>query len=332
MIRFGIVGTSKITQEFGKAVAIASAEIGVTIQAVYSRSKETGQAYAAQHNIPRAFDNFADMLAWDDIDAVYIASPNSLHAEHAIQAMRAGKHVLVEKPFAANAAQAAQMIEVAHQQGVLLMEAMKSTVQPGMQAVRVQLPRLGTIRKYFASYCQYSSRYDAFKQGDIQNAFKSELANGALMDIGTYTLHPLIYLFGKPIKIHAEATMLHTGVDGSGSLLMNYEQGMEAAVLYSKITDSHLPSEIQGEAGTLLIDRINEPRELTFIDRQGNKEKIPVFQTEHSMVDEVAHFADLIERGKTQSPINSHAQSLAVMQVMDEARKQIGLRYSADFV
>jgi predicted dehydrogenase len=329
MVRLGIIGTSKITQELLKAVAQASETVGVTAQAVYSRDLANGQRFAHQQGIPSAYDSLADMLG-SDIDAVYVASPNKYHMAHAIQAMEAGKHVLVEKPMASNAREAAAMIAVAKRQGVLLMEAMKSTVQPGMQAIRDALPRIGVPRKVIASYCQYSSRYDAFKAGDIQNAFKPELSNGALMDIGCYTLYPIIELFGAPDHVHASGTLLHTGVDGSGTVTMRYASGLETVSIYSKIADSHLPTEIQGEAGTLLIDRINEPREVTFIPRGGEREALPVLQTSHGMLDEVLHFVDGVERGLLESPINRHDCSLQTLKVMDAARAQLGVHYPAD--
>ena len=330
MVRFGIVGTSKITEEFLKAVALASEHIGVSVQAVCSRSEDTGRAYADKHSIPFVYTSVEALAQSEEIDAIYIASPNYAHAANACEAMRAGKHVLVEKPMAANAREVAKMVKVAGERGVLLMEAMKSTVQPGMQAVRDNLHKIGQPRKYFASYCQYSSRYDAFKQGVIANAFKPELANGALLDIGVYTLHPLVQLFGEPQSVQCVATKLSTGVDGSGSIVMGYESGIEAAVLYSKIADSHLPAEIQGEADTLLIDRNNEPREIKFVARDGKVENLQILPVEHGMVDEVLHFVDLIERGLIESPYNTHSASLAVAKIMDEARTQIGLEFPAD--
>jgi hypothetical protein len=107
---------------------------------------------------------------------------------------------------------------------------------------------------------------------------------------------------------------------------------MEAVVLYSKITDSHLPSEIQGESGTLLIDRINEPREIKFVGRDGTVEQWSALEVEHGMVDEVHHCVDLIERGLSESPINTHKASLGVARTMDAARQQIGLRFPADHI
>lgn len=329
MVRFGIVGTSKITTEFWKAVGLVSDTRGVSVQAVYSRSRETGEAYAKSHSIPYVFTDINAMVQSREIDAVYIASPNAFHAEQAITALNAGKHVLVEKPMASNAREVEQMIAAAQANKVLLMEAMKSTVQQGFELVRQNLHRVGQVRKYVASYCQYSSRYDAFKQGIVANAFKPELSNGALLDIGVYTLHPLIQLFGEPQTIQAQATMLSTGVDGAGSIVLGYE-GMEAVVLYSKIADSLLPSEIQGESGTLMIDRINEPREIKFVGREGTVEQWSALEVEHGMVDEVHHFVDLIERGLTESPINTHNASLGVARTMDVVRQQIGLRFPAD--
>jgi predicted dehydrogenase len=341
MNRFGIIGTSKITEQFIEATQFVD---DVEVVAVYSRNVDTGNAYAAKHNLTFVHTDLTEMANNPSIDAVYIASPNAYHKTHAIQMMQAGKHVLVEKPIASNVAEVTDMIQTAKENQVLLMEAMKSTVQPGFDILRANIAKLGPIRKYIASYCQYSSRYDAFKQGEVMNAFKPELSNGALMDIGVYTLHPLVQLFGEPTSVLAKATMLlkagggiasrHTspnqiGVDGAGSIVLGYE-GMEAVVVYSKIANSYLPSEIQGEHAVLLMDQINEPREIKIIDRTGKVEVIAIDNVQHGMMHEVAHFVDCIKTGLSESPINAHVASLGVMRIMDEVRKQIGLSFPAD--
>ena len=124
-----------------------------------------GQGFAAKYADPKVYTDLEAMVQDDEIDAVYIASPNSYHVDQAILCMNHGKHVLCEKPMASNAAEVAAMIEAAKNNDVLLMEALKSTLMPNFKTVRDNLYKLGPIRRYFASYCQYSSRYDAFKQG-----------------------------------------------------------------------------------------------------------------------------------------------------------------------
>ena len=179
-VRFGIIGTNFITDWILEA---AREELRFEATAVCSRSRETGQAFALKHGIPHLFTSPEEMAASSLIDAVYIAVPNSLHAALSILFMQQGKHVLCEKPLASNAKEAREMIRVARQNGVTLMEAMKSTLTPNFRQLRRHLAEAGCLRRYFASYCQYSSRYDKLKAGIVLNAFNPELSNGAMMDL-----------------------------------------------------------------------------------------------------------------------------------------------------
>jgi predicted dehydrogenase len=195
--------------------------------------------------------------------------------------------------------------------------------------IRDNLYKLGEVRRFFASYCQYSSRYDAFKQGKVLNAFNPEFSNGALMDIGVYCIYPLVTLFGKPDEIKASGMLLSSGVDGEGSLLLKYKE-MDAVIMYSKITDSYLPAEIQGENGTMVIDKINGPYQVKIYYRDGTIEDLTQSQTQESMYYEAVEFADLIKSGRAESDINSLSNSLTVAEIMEETRKQIGLVFPAD--
>ena len=195
MLRFGIIGTNWITDQF---IAAGREVEGFTLAAVYSRTEDRAEAFASKHGIPLTFTDISEMAACREVDAIYIASPTSFHAEQAIICMSAGKHVICEKPAASNSRELQAMAKTAAEYGVVFMEAMKSSFMPGFQAIREWLPSLGTIRRYTASYCQYSSRYDAFKRGEILNAFKPEFSNGALMDLGVYCIYPMVLLFGAP--------------------------------------------------------------------------------------------------------------------------------------
>ncbi|MED4585913.1 Gfo/Idh/MocA family oxidoreductase [Brevibacillus choshinensis] len=325
-MRFGIIGTNWITEEFirsGKEVE------GFSLTAVYSRTEERARSFAQTHGAPNVFTDVETMAKSKVLDAVYIASPNSFHAKQAIQCMEHGLHVLCEKPVASNAAEAKAMIQAAKQNGVLLMEAVKSTLAPNFQAIQDNIHKLGKIRRYFAGNCQYSSRYDAYKEGTVLNAFDPVFSNGAMMDIGIYCLYPLVVLFGKPSAVKAEAIMLDSGVDGEGSILMKYED-IEAVVIYSKITDSYLPAEIQGEKATMVIDKINHLKKIEIRHRDGRVEDVTRPQTPKLMHYEIREFMELVKRGALESATNTHANSLITLEIMDEARKQIGLVYPAD--
>ncbi|CAH1199525.1 MULTISPECIES: Gfo/Idh/MocA family protein [Paenibacillus] len=326
MVRFGVVGTNWITERLLEAAVQVE---GFELTAVFSRTAEKANAFADQYQAEHRFTNLEEMAASEHLDAVYIATPNTLHAAQAELFLRNGKHVLCEKPLAANSAEVGRMIEVARKHDVLLMEAMKSTVLPVFRMVQSHLHKIGPVRKYVASYCQYSSRYDKYKEGVVLNAFKPELANGALMDLGVYCLYPLITLFGAPQQVQAQAMMLDSGVDGQGSVLLNYE-GLEAVVTYSKISNSYVPTEIMGERGSILIDKIGSPEQAEIRYNDGTVENIAADQTHPVMYYEVEEFVKLIEEGRRESDINTYERSLVTMQVMDRIRKQIGLVFPND--
>lgn len=334
-VRFGVVGTNFITDW---VIVGARQDERFELVAVCSRKQETADAFAAKHQIPYTFTSLEEMAKSPLVDAVYIASPNFLHAEQSILCMKHGKHVLCEKPFASNAREAGEMIAASRKYNVTLMEAMKPTLTPNFLSVRENLGRLGTVRRYFSSYCQYSSRYDKFKEGIVLNAFKPELSNGAMMDIGIYTVYPMVVLFGRPDKVDASGIVLSSGADGQGAVNFEYD-GMNATVLYSKIANSSLPTEIQGEDGNMTLDRINIISKVTYTPRlaaASGKGPVAEPQDISAVADrdeyyyEVAEFIDLIQSGKRESAINSHENSLITLEIIDEVRRQLGIVYPAD--
>lgn len=334
-VRFGVVGTNFITDW---VIAGARQDPRFELVAVYSRTQETADAFAAKHQIPYTFTSLEAMAASPLIDAVYIASPNFLHASQSILCMQYGKHVLCEKPFASNAREVQEMIEAAKKYQVTLMEAMKPTLTPNFLAVKNNLARVGVVRRYFACYCQYSSRYDKFKEGIVLNAFKPELSNGAMMDIGIYTVYPMVVLLGRPAKINASGVVLSSGADGQGAVNLEYD-GLNATVLYSKIANSSLPTEIQGEDGNITLDKINVIRTVSYIPRlqaASSKGPEPLPEDISAVTDkdeyfyEVAEFINLVQSGKKQSDINSWENSLITLEIIDEVRRQLGIVYPAD--
>ncbi|WP_346355875.1 Gfo/Idh/MocA family oxidoreductase [Azotosporobacter soli] len=326
MIRFGIIGTSWISEAF--LTALCQVE-GACVTAVYSRTLEKAREFAARHGAEHSFCELADLAASDALDAVYIASPNSLHAAQAIFLLERGKHVLCEKPIAANSRELQAMIDAAQASGTLLMEAMKSSFLPNWQAVRDNIGRIGQVRRFVSVKCQYSSRYDLFKAGKPTNTFEPAFANGSLMDIGVYALYPILSLFGEPQTIQADGMLLSSGVDGQGSVTLRYPE-MDAMALHSKVADSKLPSEIQGEEGTIIIDKISTPGKVTLLLRDGRSEDLSRTQEKHLMAYEIEEFCALLRAGRTESSVNSHALALQVMRVLDEARRQVGVVFPAD--
>lgn len=334
-VRFGVIGTNNITDW---VIQGGREDERFELTAVCSRTQERATEFATKHGIPHTYTSLKEMAASEHVDAIYIATPNCCHAAQAILCMEQGKHVLCEKPFASNAREVRAMIDVAKANGVTLMEAMISTLNPNFLRAKEQLATLGTLRRYFASYCQYSSRYDKFKEGTILNAFKPELSNGAVMDIGIYTIYPMIALFGRPQHIEAQGIVLHTGVDGQGAINFSYP-GMDATVLYSKIANSFLPTEIEGEEGNLIIDQIHIARQVDFIPRiptaqgksqQATRQSLSAPLDHSPYYYEIKEFIDLVTSGQLESSINTLDTSLATIEVIDEIRHQLGVTYPAD--
>lgn len=335
-IRFGVVGTNFITDW---VIEGAKQDSRFELAAVCSRHHDTATAFAKKHDIPHTFTSLDEMVSGNTVDAVYIASPNFMHASQSITCMSHGKHVLCEKPMASNAFEARKMIEASKMYDVTFMEAMKPTLLPNFIAIRNKMGSIGTIRRYFSSFCQYSSRYDKFKEGIVLNAFNPELSNGAIMDIGIYTIYPMVVLFGRPEKIIATGTVLSSGADGQGSAIFKYP-GMEASVIYSKISDSQLPTEIQGEDATMHINHISKITNITYTPRavniaggKGAKTEpidISCHTDKNDYYYEIAEFIDLIQSGRRESEINSHNNSLLTMEIIDEIRRQIGVKFPAD--
>ncbi len=323
-INFAVIGTNKITDRFLEA---ACSVHGFQLKGVYSRSMEKAQAYAAKHHAPLAFDSLDKLAQCSDIDAVYIASPNSCHAPQAIQMLSSGKHVLCEKPIASNTAEFLEMKKAALARRKVLLEAMRSVYSPGFAAVRSHLPRLGTIRRVSFQYCQYSSRYDNYKNGIIENAFNPQLSNGALMDIGVYCVYPAVELFGKPRCIKSSSLKLPNGAEGAGTILLEYD-GMQAELLYSKISDSRIPSQIQGEDGTMVIEEIPNPQAVSIYGRDGKKEKLVIPKTDNDMVYEIREFVWLVKEQAYNHRHLNHSE--LTLELMDEVRRQQGIVFPAD--
>lgn len=326
MIRFAVIGTNWITESF---IDAGQKLEDFSLHAVYSRTEEKAKEFAKKYQVETIYTDLSELAKSDQIDAVYIASPNSFHAKQAITLMEHGKHVLCEKPIASNTKELEAMIQTAKENQVLLMEAMKTTFFPTFESIKQNINKIGKIRRYFASSCKYSSRYDKYKEGIVLNTFNPIFSNGALMDMGIYCIYPAVTLFGEPKSVKANSVFLESGVDGEGSLLLQYED-MDAIIMYSKITESSIPSEIHGENGRIVIDKIHdiEKAEIHYLD--GTIEDITVPQEKNNMYYEIKEFMNLINNHQLESTVNSYEHSMITAQIIEKARKEVGLIYPAD--
>lgn len=329
IINLGVIGSGFIVDNFLEA---ASEFENLNLHTFYSRSESKAISFKEKYKFDKYSTCLEDMAKDKNLDAVYIASPNAIHHDQAILFLQNKKHVLCEKSFASNYKEALNMINTAKRNNVVIMEAMRITVTPNFKILKDNLHKIGEIRRCFASFCQYSSRYDQYKEGTILNAFKKELSNGALMDIGVYCLAPIINLFGLPNNIKSNTFLLNTGVDGQGSAILDYET-MDAVVIYSKIANSYIPSEIQGESGSILIDKMNNFENIKIVYRDGTVENIGVKQHKNNMYYEVEEFIKLVElshREAVYSSLNTLDNTLNTMLTMDRIREDLNIIFPAD--
>lgn len=290
-MNIAIVGTNFISDNFCRALDKVK---GVKALAVFSRTEARGREFAEKHGIERIYSDFAAMLSDKDIDAVYVASPIFAHALQSVRAMESGKHVLCEKMMAATLDEFYAMKAASEKYGRVLVEAMRPTYDPLIAAVRENLPKIGKVRRATLSFCQYSSRYDKFKAGIVENAFNPKIKNSALSDIGIYPLYLALSIFGEPMSLDSRSLFLENGFEGEGVLTLGYQDFL-ATVTYSKIADGANPSVIEGELGSIIINKISAPTEISLKLRGKAPEVIARADSEENMCYEIEAFRDMCE-------------------------------------
>lgn len=348
-VRFGIIGTGRISDWVLKGAVL---EPRFEAVAVCSRSRERAEAFGVSHGIPTAYSDPEEMASDPEIDAIYIGTPNNTHHDLAILCMEKGKHVLCEKPLASNAREVEDMIEAARKHGVVLMEAMISTLSPNFLNVQDRLGEIGTVRHFSATFCQYSSKFaqvvrilSGEDSSPVPSSFNPDSSGGALMDVGIYTIYPMVTLFGEPDSIKAEVKTLNVPVgafvkpvDIHGNILFGYP-GMTACAMYSKVADSRLRTEISGELGMISLDQVHIARQVSLTKRgeptsgrsagpQSTDITVPCDADEYQC--EFREFIDVVLSGRKESRNNSLRNSLIVARIMDEVRRQAGISFPAD--
>lgn len=267
MIRLAVIGRNFVVDSMIEAMKHVPE---LELCGICSRSAEGAREFGERYGIDpvHRYVGIHALAHAEDIDAVYIATPNTVHAAQAVAMLESGKHVLVEKPAAVSAKELGHMTAAAKRNGKILMEAMMPLYTPAFAVAKRLIRNIAPVRCATLSYRQYSSRYDALKQGKVENAFNPELGGGALTDLGVYCAAVAEGLFGTPHRIGAEAMFLETGVDGLGSASLMYN-GMMADLTYSKICDGARGAEICGEEGIITLDSVSRPRYVTLRLRSG---------------------------------------------------------------
>lgn len=303
------IGSGVIVEQFARAVAGVS---GIRLAAVYSRDAERAAEFAKQNGVAQSFSDREVMFADPAIDAVYIASPNALHFEQALAAVDAGKHVLVEKTAVSTVAEWDQLTERARTAGVHVMEAIRTRYDPGLQALRDELPRIGQLSRATLRYEKRSSRYDDLLAGRLTNIFDPAMGGGVLRDLGIYCIHVMLDLWGSPSRVRAARTLVSSGADGMGSLLATYDDFL-VDLHYSKISDQHLPTLFAGERGEIIVDDISAPRRIVVHTDAGSDERvIPAAST--PLDAEVREFVELVRgRSDARDHVSATRRALEVL-------------------
>jgi predicted dehydrogenase len=315
-MKVGIAGAGKIVPTFLDAAALVE---GMEIYALYARREEARTEICGKYGIPVAYDTYEKLLADRAVDAVYVALPNTLHFAFARQALEAGKHVILEKPFTVTYTEAKELAELARRNRLYLFEAITNQYNPNYDKIKELLPRLGDIKIVQLNYSQYSSRYDRFKQGIITPAFDPEQAGGALTDLNIYNIHFLAGLFGEPSAVQYYPNM-ERGVDTSGILMMDYP-GFKAVCIGAKDCEAPLCVNVQGDKGYIHSDYSSSVLpEFTFKENQGEEQKYSLASCPERLFYELEAFVRYYETGDEKAFDKRLEHSLSVMRILDQAR------------
>ncbi len=336
-MKLGIAGSGNIVKDLFRFIHEID---GIEVNAMCStpRSEEKAKAICEENHVPALFTDYDAFLKAADIDTVYVAVPNHLHYSFCLQAMQAGKHVICEKPFTSNDKEAEALSDYARNNHLLIWEAVTTRYQPNSLQIKEELGNIGKIKIVVMNYSQYSSRYDAFKAGDLLPAFDPAKSGGALMDLNIYNIHMCVFLFGMPKDV-AYIANVERGIDTSGILTMDYGD-FKCVCVAAKDCKAPLSNTIQGDEGCIyvstplnwvgnyavLLNKNTSARRTTAADADvkdlnGGK---------HRMYHEFVEILKMFDKKDFDSTYRHLDASLEAMKIQTLARKQAGIIFDAD--
>jgi predicted dehydrogenase len=324
-LRWGILGAGGIAGAFTKDL-LAN---GMTVAAVGSRSADGARQFAERHGIATAHDSYQALVEDADIDAIYVATPHVFHAANAKLALNAGKHVLVEKPFTINAAEARSVVEAAELRHLVVLEAMWTRWLPTMVRLREVLAAgaIGDVRTVLADHVQL------VKKDFSSRMYDPELGGGALLDLGIYPVSFAADLLGTALRVQATSTPAETGVDAQTSIVLEFEAGRQALIHTALDAKGPNAASVLGTQGRVAIDPVwYTPTSFTVYDR---RDEVIERYERPEVIGRGMHFQALeLERlaatGSLGGDVLSPLESVAIMETMDEIRRSIGLRYPGE--
>jgi predicted dehydrogenase len=322
--RWGILGLGNIARSFAHGLRdIPDAQL----VAGGSQSCDRAEAFRTEFNVPRCYSTYDELVNDPEIDAVYIATRHPQHAEPAIACIRAGKAVVIEKPFTINAREAKQIIDAARQHGVCCIEAMWTRFLPLMARVRelVQQGTIGDVRIVHADF-SFRAEFDP-----ASRLFDPALGGGSLLDVGVYPISFASMLLGRPIEAVGVAHIGETQVDEQVAMSIAYAGGKVASLTCGTRARSQHEAFIVGTEGRIHIHAPWWiPRSMTLVRSDDSREHVDVPFDGNGYAYEARELMRCVREGLVESPILPLDETLDVMRTMDTLRRQWGLRYTAD--
>lgn len=327
LIRWGILGCGRIARKFASDLQYVK---DAKLVAVGSRRQEAADAFAQEFPVEHCHYSYEALVKNPDVDVIYIASPHSHHHEHALLCIHNNKAVLCEKAFAINSKQAGEMIELARKKKVFLMEAMWSKFVPHLHKVQQMLSdgMIGEIQSLQVNFGFIPA------EPIPERLYDPALGGGTMLDIGIYNVFLALLVLGKPDEIEASMTPAHTGVDAQCAVLFKYRNGAVAQLLSSFTSNLATDADISGDTGRIrLTTRFYEPSATIeyYPERVESLQVIPVEKGPGwGYHYEASHVCECLRKGLSESPVMTHADTMLMMQTLDEIRMKAGIRYLVD--
>jgi predicted dehydrogenase len=318
-LRWGFLSAGLIATAVAKDFQIA----GMTIQAVGARDLRKADDFADTFNIPNRHEGYEALVNDPEVDVVYVSTPHPWHHQHAMLALHAGKHVLLEKPFTINAREAEEIKDLATSKNLFVLEAMWTRFLPSMDAVFKVIDSgiLGDIHLVVADHSQYLPH--------IPRLWEIELGGGALLDLGIYPVSFAMRVLGKPDRVTAKSKLTDQKVDEITSLIFEYNNGSQATMTTCMSAAGPVTASVIGTMGRIEIaTTFYAQTSFKVFDKSGN-----IVQEYNETIEGIGrqyqglHLEACVAKGLKESPVMSLSESVEIMHVLDEARAQMGVRY-----
>lgn len=327
-MKVGIVGTGLIVENFIDS-AIKTKEINCIAICSRKESNDKAEKLMQKYNIKKHYFNIDDMAADEEIDFIYIASPNSLHYSYALKSLENGKNVILEKPFTSTIEEAKKLAETATKNNLFIFEAITTIHLPNYKKIKESVDKLGNLKMVQCNFSQYSSRYDDFLKGNLPNVFNSKFSGGCLYDINVYNIHFVVGLFGIPKNVYYYPNMSNN-IDTSGTAILIYDNFICECC---GAKDSQSPSFgiIQGEKGYIKVhDTVSKCLKFDIKMLKENTVQYNNQETDNVMIYELKEFLNIYKNKDYNKAEKLLKHSIDVISVLVDLRNSANIEFECD--